>query len=92
VQALFDVFGYRIINSGIWPACSPDINPCDFFFWGCLKDKVYNSNPQREKLKENNHKEIANIPAEQLQRINHNVFHWCEECLHVEGQRIQHLV
>jgi hypothetical protein len=29
-----------------------------------LKDKIYNSNPQREELKENIHREIANIPAE----------------------------
>jgi hypothetical protein len=24
-----------------------------FFFWGCLKGKVYNSNPRMEELKEN---------------------------------------
>jgi hypothetical protein len=41
MQALSDVFGDRIVCSGIWPTRSPDLNPCDFFFWGCLKDKVY---------------------------------------------------
>jgi hypothetical protein len=46
LQALSDVFRNRIINSGIWAAHSPDLNPCDFFLWGCLKDKVYNSNPE----------------------------------------------
>jgi hypothetical protein len=25
---------------------SPDLNPCDFFFWDCLKDKLYNGNPR----------------------------------------------
>jgi hypothetical protein len=35
-----------------------------------LKDKVYNSNPKTEALKENIRREIANIPAEQLQRVN----------------------
>jgi hypothetical protein len=69
----------RIISSGIWPACSPDLNPCCFLFWGCLKDKLYNINPQMEELKENIHKEIANIPVEQLQRLNQNLFHWCED-------------
>jgi hypothetical protein len=39
-----------------------------FFFWGCLKGKVYNSNPRTEELNENICREIANIPAEQLQR------------------------
>jgi inhibitor of nuclear factor kappa-B kinase subunit alpha len=93
MQALSDVFRDRIISSGIWPACSPDLNPCDFFFWGCLKDKVYNSNHQTVgELKENICREMANIPAEQLQRVNQNLFCWCEECLRVEGQHFQHLL
>lgn len=24
-----------------WPPRSPDLNPLDFFFWGCLNEKVY---------------------------------------------------
>jgi hypothetical protein len=35
-----------------------------FFFWGCLKDEVYNSNLRTEEVKENICKEIANIPAD----------------------------
>jgi hypothetical protein len=72
MQALSEILD-RIISSGIWPAHSPYLNPCDFFFWGCLKDNVYNSNPQTE-LKENTCREIANILAEQLQRVNQNVY------------------
>jgi hypothetical protein len=67
---LSDVFGDRIISSGIWRACSLDPNPCDFSFWDCLKDKGYNNNHQtEEQLKENIHREIANIPAEHLQTV-----------------------
>jgi hypothetical protein len=36
------------------------------FFWVCLKDKFYNSNPQTEELKGNIRSEIVNIPAEQF--------------------------
>jgi hypothetical protein len=50
MQALSDVFWDRSISSDIWPARSPDLNPCDFFFWGCVKDKVYNSNHRTEEL------------------------------------------
>jgi hypothetical protein len=92
MQALSDVFGDRIISSGIWPPRSPDLNPCDFSFCGCLKEKFYNSNPRTEELKENIRRENANIPAEQLQRENQNVFRWCEECLYVDGQHFQHLL
>jgi hypothetical protein len=64
-----------------------------FFFWGCLKDTVYNSNlPTEEELKENIHREIANIPAEQLQRVNQNFFCQCEEFLRIEGQHFQQLL
>jgi hypothetical protein len=36
MQALSDVFGVRIISRGIWPARSPDLNPCDFFSSGAV--------------------------------------------------------
>ena len=29
-----------------WPPYSPDFNPCDFFLWGFLKDRVYQNNPK----------------------------------------------
>jgi hypothetical protein len=61
------------------------------FSLGIFKDKVDNSNPRTEELKENICRNIANIPAEQLQRVNENFFRLCEECLHVEGQYFQHL-
>jgi hypothetical protein len=81
---LSDVFGDGIISSGIWPVRSCDFNPCDFFFPGCLKGKVYKSNPRtEEELKENIHREIANLAAEQLKRVNQNLFRRCEECQHV---------
>jgi hypothetical protein len=41
LMALEGVFGDRIISRGLWPARSPDLTPCDFYFWGNLKDKVY---------------------------------------------------
>jgi hypothetical protein len=56
-----------------------------------LKNKVYNPRKEEE-LKEIIHKEIANIPAEQLERVNRNLFHRCEECLRAEGERFQHLL
>jgi hypothetical protein len=37
MQALSDVFGDRIINNDIWPAGSPDLNPCDFFLLGLFE-------------------------------------------------------
>jgi hypothetical protein len=77
-RALSDVFGDRNIGSGIWSARSPNLNPCDFFFfWGCLKDKVTTVTLRTEELKENICRDISNIHSEQLQRVNQNVFRRC---------------
>jgi hypothetical protein len=38
IKSLSDVFEMRIVSSGIWPARSPDVNPSNFFFWGCMKE------------------------------------------------------
>ncbi|GBP23624.1 hypothetical protein EVAR_80241_1 [Eumeta japonica] len=37
-----------------WPPRSPDLSPMDFFLWGYLKTKVYETNPPSfDELKEN---------------------------------------
>jgi hypothetical protein len=35
--------GRWIVRGGqvAWPAQSPDLNPLDFFLWGCMKSRVY---------------------------------------------------
>jgi hypothetical protein len=66
--------------------------PVIFFLWGCLKDQMYNSKPRMEaELKENNLREIANIHAVCLQRVNQNVICWCEECLCVVEEHFRSL-
>jgi hypothetical protein len=48
MQALSDVFRDRIISSYIWSARPLELNPCDVLFWGWLKHKAYNSNPEQK--------------------------------------------
>jgi endonuclease III len=47
---------------------------------------------QTEELKENIRREISNTAAENLQKVNQNLFRQYEECLRVEGQHFQHLL
>jgi hypothetical protein len=40
-------FGEKIISiksEDIWPPYCPDHNPCDYFLWGFLKDRVFSEN------------------------------------------------
>ena len=34
-------FGGKFVKKYKWPPRWPDLNPCDIFFWGYLKDRVY---------------------------------------------------
>jgi hypothetical protein len=62
--ALHEVFGERVISRGLWPPRSPDLNPCDFYLWGTLKEKVYvNNQHSLEELQENVRHEISAIPV-----------------------------
>lgn len=52
-----------------WPPRSPDLSTCDFFLWGCIKDRVYRTPPRTlEDLRAAIIREIAAVPQEELQR------------------------
>lgn len=58
-------------NGGMdWPPYSPDLNPCDFFLWGYLKDEVYCNNPKSiEELKAAIKHEVQNIDQDTLRNV-----------------------
>jgi len=52
---LYETFNLRVMShrfperhegGKLWPPHSPDINPCDFFLWGSLKEKVFQRRPE----------------------------------------------
>jgi hypothetical protein len=91
--ALDEVFGERVISRGLWPPRSPDLNPCDFYLWGTLKEKVYVNNPHSlEELQENIRHEISTIPVQQIGRVSRNIFSRCEACLEAEGRHFETLL
>lgn len=66
-------FRDRFIDKSQWPPRSPDLNPCDFFLWGYLKDRVYKPMPQNlAELKNNIQKEFKNIPRDMLESVFEN--------------------
>jgi hypothetical protein len=44
-----EVFEERLISHRLWPARSPDLNPCKLYLWENLKNKVYSNNPSTVK-------------------------------------------
>jgi hypothetical protein len=71
------VFGHRIISRCgdiSWPARSPDLSACDFFLWGYLKSKVFQTRPAGlNKLKQRISEEINAISPAMLLRVMESV-------------------
>jgi hypothetical protein len=64
MNALAEVFGEYMINQGLWPACSPILNPCLFSSEDTLTDEAYINNPHSsQETKENIWWEICYLKA-----------------------------
>ena len=69
-----------------WPACSPDLNPLDYFLWGHVKSIVFEVNPRTtEDLKAAVEEAIGSIPSEMLQRTVANFTQRLELCCAAKG-------
>jgi len=61
-----------------WSSHSLELNPPDFYMWGCLKDRVYGNNPQTiPDLKAT----IRTIPREECGRVIENFARRIQMCL-----------
>jgi hypothetical protein len=77
-----------------WPARSPDLNPLDFFLWGCLKQSVYR---EEVNTKEQLQQRISEAAAEIRQNYNmENVYlsliRRCNACIQAGGEQFEHLL
>lgn len=61
-----NVFGNRIISSGLWLCCSPHLNQCDVYLLGMLKHNECSINPYTEDSRKESIQNVALsiLPAE----------------------------
>jgi len=53
VVTLEEAVGKWLITHALWPSRSLDLNTCNYYLWGTLKDRAYMNNPhQLQELKE----------------------------------------
>ncbi len=70
----------------MWPARSPDLNPCDFFLWPYLKSKVYYPAPKSlDELRSNITREIKKINSSMLQSSISHIKKRCDFVLTHNG-------
>lgn len=78
----------------LWPPRSPDLNPLDFFYWGCLKEKVYKKPITTiEDLRQRVQEAAQQISEKNYNRVLKRSFmKRCRACIRVGGGQFEHLL
>ncbi|PSN56214.1 hypothetical protein C0J52_01438, partial [Blattella germanica] len=77
----------------IWPPHSPDINPCDYFLWGFLKEQVFCQHPGDLLELITCIVQVCNTVDEDLcRRVVQNMSVRLEELLWQNGGHIEHVL
>lgn len=97
IDCLRRKFGERLISRRtdfVWPAYSPDLNPCDFFLWGHLKAHVYSDPvPENiEQLKLNIRREIRRLQPLMLTKVTDSVSDRARDVIRTRGGWIEGIV
>jgi hypothetical protein len=77
-----------------WPPRSPDMTPMDFFFWGVVKNKVYERNPHTvNELKDYISDAFTEIDGDRnlCRTVCQSVLDSYRDCCKVEGGHFEHL-
>ncbi|KAJ8933301.1 hypothetical protein NQ318_012258 [Aromia moschata] len=84
----------RIAAPISWPPRSPDLNTCDFFIWGDLKQKIYSVSIENEEQlwnrTQNAVQELQN--EETLRRVHFNFLCRIDFCINENGGHFEHLI
>jgi hypothetical protein len=71
--ALEEIVGKWLISHALWPSRSPNLNMCNYYLWGTLKDRVYMNNPQQlQQLKNYIQGEIQSILKQEIHHVSSN--------------------
>lgn len=93
---LDQMFNGRWIGRGgpvHWPARSPDLTSPDFFLWGYLKGKVYETIPTTpENMRDRIIRACAEIPAEMLGECVSSFTKRVNKCIESQGHHFEHLL
>lgn len=75
-----------------WPPRSPDLNPCDFWLWGYLKDVFSAPIANLAELKARIAQHILNVTPETLRSVVEHAVSRFQLVAHNAGQHIEHVV
>lgn len=93
LQNLFDDRWIRRNGPWEWPPRSPDLTPLDFYLWGKIKSKVYQSQVHsKEELQRRVENAMANISPAEIKKATTAVLTRVKKCMNAEGRHFEHLL
>jgi hypothetical protein len=88
-----EIFGECVVSRNLWPPCSPDLTPPDFYLWGAAKSAVYCDHPRMlNELKTAITVHIRNISQADLQKVFANKIKGVQAWISACGHHLQHLL
>ena len=96
---LYETFNLRVMShrfperhegGKLWPLHSPDINPCDFFLWGFLKEKVFQKEARKCSAAQGPHSEV--VPRDLCRKVVTNAMVRLQEAVRPNGGHIEHVL
>ena len=86
-------FPERHEGGKLWLLHSPDINPCDFFLWGFMKEKVFQRRPENVVQLRAHIVKLCHALSENLcQKVVTNARFRLQEVLRQNGGQIEHVL
>ena len=80
------VISRKSVRGRDWPACSPDLNPLDYFLWGFLKSKVYSPWPRNlDELEANIRREVGNLQPDVIRNAILDIKRRAQMCINAKG-------
>ena len=75
-----------------WPARSPDLNPCDYFLWGRIKELVYKTPiDNQEEALIRIQQAFDSLTNEEIFRAAHGIVRRTMACYNVQGRHFEQL-
>ena len=85
-------FPERIEGCKLWPPHSPDSNPCDFFLWGFLKEKVFQRRPENVAQLRAHIVKLCRTRSEDMSKVVTNTRVRLQEAVRQNGGHIEHVL
>jgi hypothetical protein len=102
LDVLFSNFKQRVLSNRYsqrhnvghdWPPHSPDLNPCDFFLWGFLKDKIFQQRvTSLDMLQERIRTVLTEVDISVCKRVVQNFTLRFRSVIKLKGGHMEHIV